>query len=292
MNKHYMIDKAAITVGSLFFPKYFRDGVESVIFQEHLQAIKMNVPKLNFEKSEYSLTSSTKIGEISAGFRLAQWLGKEFPTIIYHHGASEIPFDYGFKRIFPLDKEHIAANLFLIRAAYHDNRKSFMSGMSKTENWLVMMANSVKIIEGIIQQVGDSTAKQGSEASSITVSGTSLGGFITNLHHIHYNSADKYRPLLAGTAMHDAFLNSVYSRSVAKAALAQPILMSKLFDFQRDFAKQNNENVFPLLAKQDGIIRYDIQKNSYNGLEIATIDKGHTTGALAYDLLRQHILKP
>jgi len=34
--------------------------------------------------------------------------------------------------------------------------------------------------------------------------------------------------------------------------------------------------VFPLLEEQDGIIRYDIQKSSYNGLEVATMDKGHT----------------
>jgi hypothetical protein len=290
MNKHYMIDKAAITIGALFFPKYFRDGVESASFQEHLQGINVNMPKVAFKKSEYSLTSITEIGEVSAGFRLAQWLGEEYPTIIYHHGASEIPFDFGFKNIFPLDKEGIAANLFLIRAAYHDNRKNFMIGMSKTENWLVMMANSVKIIELIIKQVRANSTKQDKELSSITVSGTSLGGFITNLHHIHYNSADKYRPLLAGTAMHDAFLNSAYSKSVAKTALAQPVTISKLFDFQADFANQDNSNVFPLLAVQDGIIRYDIQKASYNGLEAATIHKGHTTGALAYDLLRQHIL--
>lgn len=291
MNMHYMIDKVAITIGALFFPKYFRDGVESASLQEHLQAINVNMPEITFEKSEYNITSLTEIGKVSAGFLLAQWLGEEFPTIIYHHGASEIPYDFGFKNIFPLNKERIAANLFLIRAAYHDNRKNFMSGMSKTENWLVMMANSVKIIEQIIKQVRANSIKQHEKLRPITVSGTSLGGFITNLHHIHYNSADKYRPLLAGTAMHDAFLNSVYSKSVAKTALAQPVTITKLFDFRAGFANQDNDNVFPLLAVQDGIIRYDIQKASYNGLEVATIDKGHATGALAYDLLSRHILK-
>ena len=111
-----------------------------------------------------------------------------------------------------------------------------MSGMSKTENWLVMMANSVKIMELIIEQVRAKFTKQDDIASTITVSGTSHGGFITNLHHIHYNSATKYRPLLAGTAMDDAFLNSFYSKSLAKSALAHPEIMSKLFDFQTYFA--------------------------------------------------------
>ena len=291
MNKHYLIDNAAITIGSLFFPKYFRDGIESAIFEEHLQAINVNMPEIAFEKSQYNLNSLTKIGEVNAGFRLAQWLGEEYPTIIYHHGASEIPYDFGFKNIFPIDKEQISVNLFLIRAAYHDNRKNFMSGMAKTESWLVMMANSVSIIELIIKQVRAKSIKQDNKLSAITVSGTSLGGFITNLHHIHYNSADKYKPLLAGTAMHDAFLNSVYSKSVAKTALAQPKVITELFDYQADFSKQNNNNVFPLQAVEDGIIRYNTQKASYNGLEVATINKGHTTGALAYDLLREHILK-
>ncbi len=286
MNKHFFIDKAAITIGSLFFPKYFRDGIESPDIKEILQSTTLTVPDfLTHAIATHDITAETSVGKLMAGFRVAQWKDHQAPTIIYHHGASEIPFDYGFKNIFPLKKIDIPANLFLIRAAYHDHRKNFMKGMAKTENWLAMMAVSVKLIDAIIQ------ALRKENVNNIIVSGTSLGGFITNLHHIHSNLADKYAPLLAGTAMHDAFLNSVYSRSVAKSALAQPQIIGKQFDFQHDFASQNNSNVFPLLAKYDGIIRYDIQKESYAGCNIATIDKGHTTGALSYAQLREHILK-
>lgn len=304
MNKHYLIDTVAISVGAFFYPKYFRNKVKSKSLTEHFNEIALDMPKIEFttnaDKQEYDVNVSSFIGSLNAGFCLQQWLGLEYPTIIYHHGASEIPYDYGFKNIFPVHKKGsaaIKANLFSVRAVFHDNRKNFMQGMAKTENWLVMMAVSVKVIEQIIAQVRQQEQhQQKSKAHEdkqgiITVSGTSLGGFITNLHHIYYNSADRYKPLLAGTAMHEAFLNSVYSRSVDKAALRDVETMTELFDFQKEFAKNDKGNVFPLLAKHDAIVQYKVQGDSYAGLEIATIDKGHVTGALSYNLLRQHILK-
>jgi hypothetical protein len=281
--KHALIDTLAISAGALFFPKYFRDRVESDSFEEHFQAVKVTVPPLEAEQ-EYPLTAETKVGLLDSAVKLAQWKGKDYPTIIYHHGASEIPYDYGFGNIFPIEKESIEANLLLVCAPYHGNRKSFMSGMAATENWLALMAVSIHVIEQIIEQFRVKTA------APIVVSGTSLGGFITNLHHIHYNSADRYAPLLAGTAMHEAFLNSVYSKAVAPKAKEQPELMTQLFNFEDVFKNRDHGNVFPLLGKFDAIIRFDVQKASYGGLEVAVIEKGHTTGALAYRELREHIL--
>ncbi len=283
VNKHALIDTMAISAGSLFFKKYFRDGVDSVGISEHIRAVKTEVPQLTAEQ-EYLIISETLAGKLESAVKLAQWKGSEVPTIIYHHGASEIPYDYGFRNIFPLDKQAIEANLILIRAPFHGDRKSFMYGMATTERWLAMLAVSVKVIEQVIVQLREKSG------SSIVVSGTSLGGFIANLHHSFFNSADRYAPLLAGTAMHEAYLNSVYSKSVAKLALQQPGKIKQQFDFREIFSTQDNSNVFPLLSAYDAIIRFDVQKASYGGLDVSVIEKGHTTGALAYQKLREHIL--
>jgi hypothetical protein len=286
VNRHRVIDTLAITTGSMFFPGYFREKVESVSLEAHLEGVHLQMPPIEGENT-YELTAQTLVGELHPALRLVQWKGAAYPTLIYHHGAMEIPFDYGFRNIFPLDKMAIDANLFLIRAPYHNRRKDFLGGMVATENWLAMKAVSMRVIEETIRQVRSMSERP------ILVGGTSLGGFITNLHHIHFNSADVYTPLLAGLAMHDAFLYSVYSKAVDASAKARPETMKQLFDFQPSFdtSGHSHDNVFPLLSRHDAIIRFDVQKASYSGLEVAVIDKGHTTGALAYDALRDHMLK-
>ncbi len=285
INRHKLIDTVAISAGALFFPGYFRNKVESASFEEHLQGVSVNVPELKEEK-EYNVTASTLVGELDAAVRMAQWKGEDYPTVIYHHGAMEIPYDYGFKNIFPVDKMEVPVNLFLIRAPFHTQRKSFMKGMVATENWLAMMAVSTHVIDQVIGQIRSKSDEK------ILMGGTSLGGYITNLHHIHFNTADVYTPLLAGLAMHDTFLNSVYRKAVDQFPKSQPELMTKLFDFQPAFEQSGHQhnNVFPLLGRHDAIIRFEVQRDSYAGLEVETIEKGHTTGALSYEALRDHML--
>lgn len=286
LNRHGLIDTVAISAGALFFPGYFRNKVESASFEEHLKEVYVIVPELK-EENEYNITASTLVGELDAAVRMAQWKGEDYPTVIYHHGAMEIPYDYGFKNIFPLDKMELPVNLFLIRAPFHTQRKSFMKGMVATENWLAMMAVSIRVIDQVIGQVRSKSDKK------ILLGGTSLGGYISNLHHIHFNTADVYTPLLAGLAMHDTFLNSVYRKAVDEFPKSQPELMTQLFDFQPAFEQSGHEhnNVFPLLGKHDAIIRFEVQRDSYAGLEVETIEKGHTTGALSYEALRNHMLE-
>ena len=163
--------------------------------------------------------------------------------------------------------------------------KEFQQGIRAFANFIAMLAVSVHLIEQLVQYNKKHSTGQ------ILVAGTSLGGFITNLHHIHYNSADFYTPLLAGTAMDDAFLHSVYSRAVAKHAKENSAAISSVLNFEEEFKAADNSNVFPLLARFDEIIRYELQKASYGNRPVVTINKGHTTGALSYEHLRQHILK-
>ncbi len=284
MNIHGLIDKVALGLGAKFMPKYFRDSIHSQGFAEHLQDVSLVLPEITGE-GDYELSAGTLVGELQAAFRLAQWKGKSCSSIIYHHGASEIPFDYGFRRIFSLKRGNIPLNLFLVRAPFHGSMKEFQQGIRTLANFVAMLAVSVRLIEQLVQY------NKMHSTGQVLVAGTSLGGFITNLHHIHFNSADFYTPLLAGTAMDDVFLNSIYSRAVAKHAIENSAAIGPVLNFEEEFKAGEDSNVFPLLARFDQIIRYELQKASYGSRPVVTISRGHTTGALSYKHLRRHIIK-
>ncbi len=284
MSIHGIIDTVAVSLGSKFMPKYFREGAESASLADNLAGVSLELPELGGE-GDYDLTASTPVGELNAGFRLAQWVGEDAPTVIYHHGASETPFDYGFKGIFPLRKMNIPANFFLVRAPFHRSMKDFQAGIRTLANVTAMLAVSVCLMEHLVKYC------RGKGVNRVLIAGTSLGGFITNLHHIHYNSADVYTPLLAGLAMDDAYLVSDYSKAVDPQTRENYSGQIKaVLNFEAEFAAQDYHNVFPLLALHDRLIRFERQKESYGECPVEVINKGHTTGALAYGELRQHIL--
>lgn len=284
MNIHSLVDNMAVGTGALFMPKYYREGHESATIAEHLNNISMIFPDVQGE-GDYEIETETLAGNLNAAFRVAKWTDVKQPTIIYHHGAAETPFDYGFNRIFPASKIDIPANLVLVRAPFHRNMKDFQRGIRTLNNVAAMLAVSVRLIEYLVLYLRQESA------GKVVVAGTSMGGFITNLHHIHFNSADYYTPLLAGLAMDDAYLYSTYSKAVARAAKDNPAAIKSVLNFEKDFSRMDNSNVFPLLAVHDTLIRYEQQKASYGSIPVETINKGHTTGALAYKELREHILK-
>ena len=285
MSVHGIIDTLAVSLGARFMPKYFRDGAESKSVADTLAEVRLELPKMN-EEGDYDLVASTPVGDLNAGVRMAQWVGGDAPTVIYHHGASEIPYDFGFKGIFPLHKTTIPANFFLVRALFHRSMKEFQAGIRTLANVTAMLAVSVCLIEHLVRFC------RARDVTQVLIAGSSLGGFITNLHHIHFNSADVYTPLLAGLAMDDAYLVSVYRKAVdghVREHFAERI--TEVLNFEDDFSRRDHGNVFPLLARYDRLVRFERQRESYGECPVSIIQKGHTTGALAYGQLRRHILE-
>ena len=285
MSIHGIIDSVAVGLGARFMPKYFRDGAESKSIEETLAEVELTLPNMD-EEGDYDFIASTPVGDLNAGVRLVQWVGGDAPTIIYHHGASEIPFDFGFKGIFPINKVAIPANFFLVRAPFHQSMKEFQAGIRTLANVTAMVAVSICLIEHLVNFC------RARDVTQVLIAGTSLGGFITNLHHIHFNSADVYTPLLAGLAMDDAYLVSAYRKAVdghVREHFSERI--TGVLNFEDDFSRRDHGNVFPLLARYDRLIRFERQRKSYGGCPVAIIQKGHTTGALAYAQLRRHILE-
>lgn len=279
---HGTIDSLGIRIGSLVLPPIFRDGVESVPFEDHLDGVALSLPRLTGEAS-HAVTADTLEGPLDAGVRLATEVRASRPTVIYHHGIGELPFDTSFRRIFRPRRRAVDANLVVVRAPFHEARRSFVAGSATLSGIIAMQAVSVALTEALCERFGRELG------TPVIVAGTSLGGFVTNLHHIHHGGAHRYVPLLAGLAEDDVFLGSVYRHGVAKRARANPERIEALLNFEGAFAATDPAGVHPLLARHDRIVRYPVQAASYNGRPIATIETGHLTAAVAAGALREHV---
>lgn len=292
MNKHILLDNITASIGALISgkKKFFAGNLNSLSFEEHVAAIQLKFPQITGE-GIYEVSSETLVGRLDPAFRIAQWKGMDFPTIIYHHGNNERPFDFNksakntFYSIFINTQDRVDANLIVARSPFHNSSlKNYQEKMLDLSNFMAMIATSVRLNEEIINELKRGTIKP------IITSGISLGGWISNLHHGIYNTSTVYAPLLAGAFLGELFLTSKYRKMTSDHALKNPVIIRRLLNFDGLFKRHNTQNVFPLLSKFDQFIEYDVQKETYKGYSLKTIDCGHITGALNKNELRGHLL--
>ncbi|MFN2396251.1 MAG: hypothetical protein ABR597_11245 [Bacteroidales bacterium] len=292
MNKHIFFDNLTASVGALIAgkKKFFAKSIQSPAWEELVAGINLTIPSIEGE-GIFEVNAETLAGGLDPAFRVAQWKGNEYPTIIYHHGNNERPFDFKktakntFYNIFINSQENLEANLIVVRAPFHNcPLKHYQEKMLELSNFTSMIATSVKLNEEIIQQVKKVSSKP------IITSGISLGGWVTNLHRGIYNTSTAYAPIMAGTFPGELFLKSKYRKMTSELALNNPEKIRKVLNFNNDFEKQRTPDVFPLLARYDQFVEYNVQKESYNESSIKTIENGHVTGALNSKELRKHLL--
>ena len=292
MNKHIFIDRLTAMLGSAASGKnrFFSNSVESPGYKEHLDNISLTIPEIS--EGRHEVPAASLAGEVDPAFYVSQLKGKAYPTILYHHGNNERPFDFrkyaknSFKTIFLDAPEPLEANIIALRAPFHNNTlKQYQQKITDLSNFMALLCTSVELIEAIVQKL-----KKEGYAAPILTSGISLGGWVTNLHRSHHNTTDIYAPLLAGAALDDLFTESIYRKMAGKAGRENPEALRNILNFEADFEKIKDGNVFPLLGRYDQFIRYERQKRCYGNQIIQTIDKGHVTSLLNADLLRNHLL--
>ena len=293
MNRHALVDRFSLMATALITgrKKYFSASVEAHSFEEHFHHIDLRVPEL-LKEGEYELKAETFSGEVYPAIKMVQWLGFDYPTIIYHHGNNERPFDFSegakntFYHIFMRWPRRIPANLIVVRAPYHHGKlKPFLHKMTDLNNFMTMLAVSVRITEWIVRQF-----RRRSQAD-ILVTGLSLGGWVTNLHRAYFNSAQAYIPIMAGARLDELFLSSAYRQISGKPAKENPGIIKARLSFFNQFRRVTTSNLYPLLARHDQYVDYYVQKPAYNGFPLRTIDTGHITGTLKPALSREHILE-
>jgi hypothetical protein len=280
------VDRAGIALGALTTKKYryFSDNIDSPRVSEIMESLDMQLPEITGE-GYYPFRINWKEKKLEGAFFVEQWLSDNHPVILYHHGAAEGSYDFSFKRILASRKKEIQGNLIAIQAPFNQSNKEFLASIGDLSNYTGMLAASVMIMDGLIEQL----RKRG--CPKILVTGLSLGGFVTNLHFAYRNTADEYRPIFAGGKMSDAFLYSAYSRITSPHAKDHPKALEEILDFEEEMARKDQHKLYPMLGEQDQIVRLEVQKNSYPLAEIRVVPYGHATGSLRFRMLREYILE-
>jgi hypothetical protein len=292
-NMHEFLDKYSVVMASLLLKRHtwFNKSIESPTFTEQLDSIELEMPEITGERY-YEVKGTYPGGTIDPAFHVVRFIGWDKPTLIYHHGNNEQPFNYGFgskntfKSVVMANKDRFDANIINLRAPFHnDGMRRYLEKIGYLSEFTAMLSASVKLV----QQLVETLKTKG--VGKVVVTGVSLGGWVTNLHRSWFNSANAYVPMFAGAALDELFLSSYYRKLASPLVSAHPEALTKVLNFTTQFTSRKEHNVFPLLARYDRIIEYDRQKRCYGDMPIAIIDKGHITGALDSNVLCSHILK-
>lgn len=290
MNRHELIDVATVTASSLFVRNggFFSRSLESHSLDEVVRDTVCLIGDLR-PGAVQKVTATGPAGEFEAGYLVHHWEGDDVPTLLFHHGSGENPFDFGrfssnsFRRFFQSDRFD-GVNLIALRAPFHDrSSREYIRAMGELRNFVGMLATST----ALMQSLADRLADEG--CPGVLASGISLGGWVVNLHRAYYGNLDRYVPIFAGARLDDLFVSSVYRKLTADSARANSDRLADVLDFEADFTAVEGNDCDPLLARYDRIIEFDIQGPCYDGLNLDVLCKGHVTGSLATDAVRDHV---
>ena len=292
MNVHELLDVGTIEFSAALArnAKFFTRSLDSRPLVEVAAESEASVDDVG-RAGERIVSVDTPVGALEAAYMPWQWRGPDYPTLIYHHGSGERPFDFGrfssnsFRRLFVAADEAIPANLVAVRAPFHDgSNMDYARAMGDLENFVGMLAASVGLIDALATRASERTS------SPILASGISLGGWAVNLHRACFDTVDQYVPIFAGAALGEMFVSSVYRKMTAGTAQRRPDHLREVLDFEEAFTAVGADDCFPLLARYDRIIEYDRQRPAYERMPLSVLDNGHVTGSLATNRLREHIL--
>jgi len=292
MNRHTFLDTLSVVVGSRLVGghKFFADSVESAPIGDVVAESEAAIDGI--DRSEIQeISVETPVGDLTVGYRVWQWVGPDAPTVVYHHGNNEDPFDDGrfathtFGTIFHGHGDEVPANVLAVRAPYHTlSTRAFARRMGDLANFTSMLAGSVAGVDALVRTVREEWA------SPVVLAGFSLGGWVTNLHRAHHGTAAVYAPMFAGAALDDLFTESVYRGMVGPAGQAAPERLHEVLNFEERVAEAPTATVRAMLGQYDRIIRLGPQRRCYDDADLSIVPKGHVTGSLAGDRLRRHVV--
>lgn len=292
MNHHALIDNLAVQLSALVLGRYkfFSASIESPRLADQFETTKLQLPRIE-GAGVYEVSAGTLVGHLTPAFCIVQWLGEEYTTILWHHGNAERPFEFqwfshtSFKQIFLQASEPFPANLVALAGPFHRRSPiSYAEQLRDLAKFVAMLTVSTRLVEALITYLKARTN------SRVMVAGISLGGWVTNLHRAFYNTADLYVPLLAGAALDEVFTASLYRNLTGRLARENPRRLRAVLNFEPEFARVRDDNVFPLLARHDQIIHFERHRVCYGNRPIMILEKGHITASLAHHALRTHLL--
>ncbi len=286
MNIHVLTDKLAIEKARLAGKKkrYFREEIESASIKEHIKATHIEIHDIDF-KGENMIDAITAQGSVNCFFKVTHWRGFDFPTLLFTHYRGDRPYYRRLESLFVPGEYSYDFNMIATGSPFNYDHWEYVKAMGRLCGYVRKLAVTAVLNERILQYLKKLSRKK------IVVAGTSFGGWVSNVHKAYFNTADEYRPILAGTKPDEMFLNSYFNRMVAECVQLFAKKVSNALDFDLDFRISGNDNVFPLLAKYDQFVEYEKQKGCFRPENITLVDKGHHTALQDKRLIRKHILK-
>jgi hypothetical protein len=284
---HLLVRLASFPMGAR---KYFKRSVSGPSWSRFFTESRPLSARLE-SPGQYLLPVQSQIGVLDPAYRVVQWKGAAFPTLIFHHDHHEAPFDFSakanntFKNLFLWQQPERAANWIVVRAPFHaQDLAYYLDHMADLSHYMAMLTGSVLALEHLVQDC------RGKKNTAVYLAGAGLGGWAVNLHRTFFNTATGYVPLLAGAALGEVFVSGLYRAWTGALAREYPGAVRQLLDFTEAFGLVKTPNLFPLLARRDGIVNWQQQKEVYAGAPLRTLDKGHLTALMAPALLRSHLL--
>lgn len=290
MNRHEFIDVATISMSGLLLrnSRFFSQSLSSAPIGDVISSTAIDIEDIRTGCVQ-DVSASTPVGEFQAAYLVPRWRSVDVPTLLYHHGSGEQPFDFGrfssnsFHRIFGTNFDR-NVNLIVLRAPFHDrSNREYIRAMGDLKHFVGMLATSAALMETLTDELRDVGC------SDILAAGISLGGWAVNLHRTYYGGVDRYVPVFAGAQLGEMFVSSVYRKLVAESARKNPAVLRNALDFTDAFTSNDADDCDPLLAHYDRIIEFETQRSAYEGGYLGILEKGHVTGSLATDALRAHI---
>lgn len=275
MRRHTTLDALVASLGSMYGEslKFFSEGVESPPLDALVEGMTASMPA-PAGTGEYPATITLDGETVETSYSVEQWEGATAPTLIFHHGSGDIPYYRRLRRILRAagagGNALPGANLIATSSPYNRTRREYFAAIRDLRRFAMLIAGSAVLIEGLRQALPQS--------SRLVVSGISLGGWVTNLHHACFDTAQEYRPIFAGAALDALFTNSAYSALTSKRALADPETLERCLNFEEEFNGKPGDRVFPLLARYDQYITLERQGGIYLPENVTITDKGHITG--------------
>ncbi len=285
MGKHEFLDTLVAGMGSMYGNslKFFSEGVESAPLEELVAQSSATAPDWN-QEGEYVAEVRTPLGAVPTKFTVLEWVDAAAPVLIFHHGSGDIPYYVRAKKVLGAGKTGFAppfdsgVNIIATNSPFNESHNEYYAAIRDLERFGVLLAGSVALIEALVRALP--------EAKKTVVSGISLGGWITNLHHACYDTADEYRPIFAGAALDRLFIDSAYRKLTGKDALEDPDRLTACLNFEAAFARRSNKNVHALLGRFDRYIVLEQQASIYREDQLTVIDRGHIAGSGENETMR------
>lgn len=278
INRHVLFDKVLLMTFRYLGSPFFSRSIDSPPLLDHLAAVTFDRNQIG-DHGEFEFIASSLAPAVSVKVNVFHNAGALAPVILYNMGGGEAPYDGTIKRAYPASEDP-GVSIVAIEAPWQRDRAQLANAFEDLNTYMAMLAITIRMNEWLLR------SDQFSRSPRKVIAGTSLGGFVCNRHHLEYNSADAYVPLVAGTLHGEIFLSTIRS---SKLVTDNPCVIRKHLNFQDQWDRAPHNNVYAQLGRYDQLNQLEVQGPSYGNAAIDIWEGGHMYHVIHPTLLRKKL---